>query len=114
LHADGDGLKGFDFGMRIIAFAGDLGLEFAIARGIDVGERRTGRDDALRIGDALRGAKDFKELVRLAADAAEDAEFLEDQRPGNEREKEQKRENGASDQTSLLENVKDVADDDGG
>jgi len=83
LHADSDGLKGLDSGMRIVAFASDLTLELAITGGVDVGERRAGRNDALRVGDALGGAKDPKKLVRLAADTAEDAEFLEDQRPGN-------------------------------
>ena len=114
LHADGNGLKGFDSGMGVIAFAGDLTLEFAITSGVDVGERRAGGNDALRVGDAFGGAEDPKELVRLAADAAENAEFLKDQCPGYKGEKEQKCENGARDQASLLEDIKDVADDDGG
>jgi hypothetical protein len=71
LHADGDRLKRFEFGGRRIAGAGKLGLEFAIACGVDVGEGRAGGDESLRIGDALGGAKDFEELVALAADASE-------------------------------------------
>ena len=38
LHADGDGLHGFEFGGRGIAGRGDLRLEFAIAGGVDIGE----------------------------------------------------------------------------
>ncbi len=85
LHADGDGLHGFEFGGRGIAGAGDLGLEFAIAGGVDVGEGRAGRDESLRIGNTLGGAEDFQELITLAANAAEKAGLLENERPGNER-----------------------------
>jgi hypothetical protein len=35
----------------------------------------------LGIGDAFGGAEDFEELIALAADAAEEAGFLQDQRP---------------------------------
>jgi hypothetical protein len=38
LHANGDGLHGFEFNGRRVAGAGDLGLEFTIAGGVDVGE----------------------------------------------------------------------------
>jgi hypothetical protein len=72
LHADGDRLKRFEFGGRGIAGAGELGLKFAIAGSVDVGEGRAGRDESLRIGDALGGAKDFEELVALATDASEE------------------------------------------
>ena len=71
LHADGDRLKRFEFGGRGIAGTSELGLEFAIAGSVDVGEGRAGGDESLRIGDALSGAKDFEELVALAADASE-------------------------------------------
>ena len=84
LHADGDSLHGFEFGGRGIAGAGDLGLEFAIAGGVDVGEGRAGGDESLRIGDALGGAEDFEELIALAANAAEEAGLLQNQRPGDE------------------------------
>jgi hypothetical protein len=77
-------LHGFEFNGRGVAGAGDLGLEFAIAGGVDVGERRAGRDKSLRIGDALGGAEDFEELIALAANAAEEAGFLQNQRPRNE------------------------------
>ena len=113
LHADSDGLKRFDFGMRIVAFAGDLGLKFPIARSVDVGEGRASGDDALRIGNTACGAKDLEELVRLPTDAAKDAEFLEDERPGDEREEEQDGENGTRYPAGLLENFKDVADENG-
>ena len=110
LHADGNGLQGLEFLRSGIAGAGHLGLEFAIAGGVDVGEGRAGGDESLRIGDALGGAEDFEELIALAADAAEEAEFLEDERPGDQGEEEQDAENSASDPTGLRENVEDIAD----
>jgi len=76
-------LHGFEFGGRGIAGAGDLGLEFAIAGGVDVGEGRAGGDESLRVGDAFCGAEDFQELIALAANAAEEAALLEDECPGD-------------------------------
>lgn len=114
LHGDGNGLKRLQFRMRIVAFAGDLRLKFAIASGIHIGKGRASGDDALGIGDALGGAEDSQELVGLAADAAEDSHFLEDQRPGHEREKEKEQENGTGHKAGLLENVENVADNSGG
>ena len=113
LHADGDGLHGFELGGRGIAGAGDLGLELAIAGGVDVGEGRTGGDESLRIGDAFCGAEDFEELIALAANAAEHAGLLENQRPGDKRGEEQNAQHTASDQAGLRKNVKDVADEKG-
>jgi hypothetical protein len=110
LHADGDGLHGFEFDGRGIAGAGDLGLEFAIAGGVDVGEGRAGGDESLRIGDALGGAEDFEELIALPANAAEHTGLLENQRPGNERGEKQNAEDAASDPAGLLENIEDAAD----
>jgi len=78
LHADGYGRHGFEFGGRGIAGAGDLGLEFAVAGGVDVGEGRAGGDESLRIGDAFGGVEDFEELIALPANAAEHAGLLED------------------------------------
>ena len=114
LHTHGDGLKRFDLRMRIVAFAGDLGLKFAVAGGVNIGEGRTGGDDALGIRHTLGGAKDFQELVGLTTDAAEDAELLEDERPRNEREEKKKQENGTSHKAGLFENVENVADYNGG
>ena len=76
-------------GGRGIAGGGDLRLEFAIAGGVDVGEGRAGGDESLRIGDALGGAEDFQELIAFAADAAEEAGLLENERPGDERGEEE-------------------------
>jgi hypothetical protein len=87
-----------------------LGLQFAIASGVNVGERRAGGDKALGIGDTFSGAEDFKELIALPANTAEEAEFLEDERPGNQGKEEQDAENGASDPTCLRENVEDITD----
>ena len=72
LHAHGDGLERLDPGRSGIARAAQLGLKFAIASGVDVGEGRAGGHESLRIGDAFGGAKDFEELVALAADATEE------------------------------------------
>ena len=66
----------------------------------------------MRIGDPLGGAKDFEELVALAADASEEAGFLENEGPRDEGRKKKKAENAASDPAGLRENIEDVADDD--
>lgn len=84
LHGDGDGPEALYLLRSGIAGAGDLRLKFTITGGVDVGERRTRGDEALRIGNAFGGAEDFQELVAFAADAPEDAEFLENERPGDE------------------------------
>jgi len=104
-------LQGFDFLRGGIGGGGDLGLEFAVAGGVDVGERRAGRDESLRIGEALGGAEDFEELVALAIDAAEETELLKDESPGDQREEEQKDEYAAGDPAGLSENIENVAND---
>ena len=114
LHADGDGRKRFESWRGGISRAGELGLEFAITGGVDVSERRTGGHQTLGIGAAFGGTEDFEELVALAANAAEEPHFLEDERPGNQGEEEQDPENAARDQACLRKNVKDVTDDDNG
>ena len=85
-------------------------MEFTIAGRVNVGEGRAGGDESLRIGYAFGGAEDFEELIALAADATEESELLEDQRPGDEGEEEQDAENRTSHPTGLLENVEDIAD----
>jgi hypothetical protein len=115
LHADDDGLNTFNFGWSSGGAGGsELALELAIAGGVDVGEGRAGRDEALGVGYTLGGAKNFEELVGFAADAAKEAEFLEDHRPGDQREEEKKEKDGTGDPAGLRENVKDVADENGG
>jgi hypothetical protein len=114
LHGDGDGPEAFQLLWRGIAGAGDLGLEFAIAGSIDVGERGAYVDEALWVGDAFGGAEEFEELVTLAADASKDAELLENERPGDEREEEKYSEDETSDPACLSENIEDVADENGG
>jgi hypothetical protein len=52
-------------------------------------------------------------LIALAANAAEEARLLEDERPGDERREEKNGEDSASDQTGLRENIEDVADENG-
>jgi hypothetical protein len=103
-------LHGFEFGGRGIAGAGDLGLELAIAGGVDIGERRAGGDESLGIGNAFCGAEDFEELIALAPNAAEEAALLQNQRPGDKRSEEKNGEDAASDQTGLRKNIEDVAD----
>ena len=115
LHADDDGLKLFSFvGAAEVLVGVSLALQFTIAGSVDVGEGRASRDKALRIGNAFGGAEDFEELVTFAADAAEEAELLEDHRPGNQGERRRRSEDGASDPAGLRKNIKDVADEDGG
>ena len=89
-------------------------LEFTVAGGVNVRERRTCRDETLRVGDAFSGAEEPEELVALAADTTEDAELLEDERPGDQREEEKQQEDETSDPAGLRENIEDVADEDGG
>ena len=110
LHGNGDGLQGFQFCWAGIGGGADLGLEFAVAGGVDVGEGRAGADESLRIGDTLGGSKNFEELIAGTIDAAEEAELLEDESPGDQGEEEQEDEDATSDQASLGENIKDVAD----
>ena len=110
LHADGDGLERFDFLRSGIAGTGDLGLEFAIAGGVDIGKGRAGGDYALWIRNALGGAKDLEELIALAADTAKESHFLEDQSPGDQGEKEKNAKNGTCNPASLRKNFEDVAD----
>jgi len=88
LHGDGDGPEAFQLLRRGIAGPGDLRLKFTITGSIDVGEWRARGDETLRVGDAFGGAEESEELVALVADAAEDAEFLENERPGDEGEEE--------------------------
>jgi hypothetical protein len=66
--------------------AADLALQLAIARGIDVGERRADGYERLRVSDTARGSKNAQEFVALAPDAAEKAPLLENDGPGNNRE----------------------------
>ena len=114
MHADGNGLKGFELLGSGIARASHLGLEFAIAGGVNVGERGAGGYESLWIRDAFGGAENFEELVALPADTAEETEFLEDKRPGDQGKEEQDRENNARDPARLRKNVKDIADEDCG
>jgi hypothetical protein len=67
----------------------------------------------LRIGDAFRGAENLEELIALAANAAEEAGLLENERPGDERSEEKNGQDAASDQAGLRKNIEDVADEDG-
>ena len=83
-------------------------LELAISSSVNGGEGRTGSGERLRVGDAAGGAEDAEELVALAADAAEQAEFLQDESPRYDGEEQQQRENAASDQAGFLKNAAEV------
>src|SRR5207244_12554406 len=79
LHADRNGRQALQFGrMWIRGNAADLGLQFAVAGGVNGSERRTGRRQRLRIGDAACGAENVQKLIALATDAAKHTPFLED------------------------------------
>jgi hypothetical protein len=115
LHADDDGLNAFNFcGGSGGAGGSELALEFAITGSVDVGERRAGGDESLGVGYSLGGAENFEKLVGLATDAAEEAELLEDHGPGDQGKEKKKEKDGAGDPAGLRENVKDVADKNGG
>ncbi len=114
LHGDGNGLEALQFLRRGIAGAGNLRLQLPVAGGVHVGKRRARGDEALRISNAFGGAEKSEELVALAADATEDAELLENERPGDQRKEKKHHENGTSDPAGLRENIEDVADEDDG
>jgi len=113
LHADRNGLEGFDSGGRRMAGASHLRLQLAVAGGVHVGERRAGGDDTLRVGDTFGGTKNSEELVALTTDTAEEAHFLEDEGPGNQGKEKEDAENGTRDPAGLRKNVEDVADESG-
>jgi len=61
---DGHGLQTLEFwGMRVSVDATDLALQFAIARGIDVGERRSDVHEGLRVAMPRLAAENAQELV---------------------------------------------------
>jgi hypothetical protein len=94
--------------MRIARGAADLALQFAVACGIDVGERRACGHECLRIRDATRRSENAQELVALPPDASEEAELLENHGPGNNGEQKKKQKNAAGDPASLREDVSDI------
>ena len=64
----------------------------------------------MRISDALGGSKDAKKLVTLAANAAEEAELLEDHGPGNYGKNPEQEQNAAGDPARLSKNVTEIGD----
>jgi hypothetical protein len=89
-------------------------LEFTVASRVDVGKRRAGRHQALRVGEALGSTKYFEELVTSAVNAPEQSRFLKNEGPRDQGEEEQDAENATCNPASLRKNVKDIADEDGG
>ena len=111
LHANRYSLQAFELGrMRITGAAADLALQFAIAGRIDGGERGARGSQRLRVRNASRGAENAKKLVALPANAAEDSQFLENHRPGNNGKHQEKRQNSARDPARLLENLEEIGD----
>jgi hypothetical protein len=53
-------------------------------------------------------------LVALASDASEETKLLKNEGPGDEREKQKKAKNAASDPAGLLQNFENVTDIEGG
>jgi hypothetical protein len=64
----------------------------------------------LWIGYTLGGAKDAEELVALTANAAKEAELLEDHGPGNDRKNSQQEQNAAGNPARLSKNVTEIGD----
>jgi len=114
LHTDGDGLEAFQFSSGLRIASADLAQKLAIARGVDRSERRTGGSKRLRIGHAFGGAKDPKELVALAANAAKEAELLKDHGPGDDGKYSEQEQNAAGDPARLSKNVTEISDKDRG
>jgi hypothetical protein len=114
LHTDGDGLEAFQFSSGLRIASADLAQKLAIARRVYRSERRTGGSKRLRIGHAFGGAKDPKELVALAANAAKKAELLKDHGPGDDGKYSEQKQNAAGDPARLSKNVTEISDKDGG
>ena len=64
----------------------------------------------MRVRNAARGAEYAKKLVALPANAAEDSQLLENHRPGNDGEHQEKRQNSARDPAGLFENLEKIGD----
>lgn len=108
LHVYGDRRKAFQFAGRMRIAGRDLRLQFAVTGCVNVRKRRAGGGQRLRVGNAACCAEDAEKLAAIATDAAEQAQFLENQRPGDHRKDGQQRENAASHPAGLRKNVPDV------
>src|SRR5262249_49710035 len=82
-----------------------LALQFPKAGGVDVRKRRSRLRKRLRIRHAFRRAKNSQKLVALPLNPPKDAQFLQNHRPGNQREKKQKREYSAGYPARLFKNI---------
>ena len=109
LHVDGYGAEAFQPGrLRISRMSAHLKLELAIASGVDVGERRTGSGERLRIGNAARCAEDTEELIALTAEAAKQGEFLKNHPPGDDGKEKKQSQDAAGYPTGLFKNDAEV------
>ena len=89
-----------------------LELQFAITGRIHVRERRARGRQRLRISHTASGAKNSQKLVTLAADTAEQAEFLENHSPGNDGKEEQQSQDAAGNPTSLFKYAAEIGGED--
>ena len=64
----------------------------------------------MRVGDAFGGAEDAKELVALAANAAEEAELLKDHGPGDDGKNREQEQDAARYPARLSKNVTEIGD----
>ena len=109
LHVHGYGSEAFQpRRLRISRMSAHLKLEFAITSGVDVGERRTGSGERLRIGNAARCAEDTEELIALTAEAAKQAEFLKNHPPGDDGKEKKQSQDAAGYPTGLFKNAAEV------
>jgi len=94
--------------MGVACHSSNLALQFAIARGIDVGERRSYCHERLRVGDPARGSKNAQKFVTFAPDAAEHPHFLQNHGPGDGRKEKKKKQNAAGDPAGLGEDISNI------
>src|SRR5579863_3685618 len=85
-----------------------LALQFAVTGGVNAREWRTCRCQCLRIGHASRGSKYAEKLVALSANAAEQAQFLQNHSPRDDRKEQKQTQDGASNQTGLFKNAAEI------
>jgi hypothetical protein len=63
----------------------------------------------LGIRNASRGAENSEELVALAADASEEAEFLENHGPRDDGKHKEQQQNSAGDQAGLRKDISNIS-----
>lgn len=110
LHANGDGLKAFQFSSRLRVAGSHLAKKFAIARGIHGSERRAGGGNSLWIGDAFGGAEDADKLITLTAKASKETKLLEDHGPGDDGKDSEQYQNSANKPAGFSQDTAEISD----